>query len=203
MSEPRSYAGLSAAERRGARRSALIAAATRVYGEVGYNRATVRAICREAGLTERYFYESFDDQQALLAAAFEEASLGLGEIMRSALVGHDNPAERLEAVLHSYYARLREDGAGARVFLSEILGISPAIDALYHAAMSNLADGLLEILPALGDAPRLARMGLAGSIVQIALVWIRSGYREPIDSVVNAAALPFAQWLSGKLDCKV
>jgi AcrR family transcriptional regulator len=55
----RNYAGLSADERRLARRERLIEGAIRAYGELGYRNTTVKAVCEAAGLTERYFYESF------------------------------------------------------------------------------------------------------------------------------------------------
>src|SRR5215831_4789387 len=50
MTEPagqRHYGGHSTEERRLARRERLIEAATRVYGEVGYRNATVKAVCED------------------------------------------------------------------------------------------------------------------------------------------------------------
>src|ERR1700741_2572051 len=70
----RHYGGHSTEERRLARRERLIEAATRVYGELGYRNTTVKAVCEAAGLTERYFYESFANSEALLVAAFETVS---------------------------------------------------------------------------------------------------------------------------------
>jgi AcrR family transcriptional regulator len=77
---PRSNSGEAAAERGGARgvpldarraqrREALIRAAIEVYGARGFRNATVKAVCEAAGLTERYFYESFANGEALLVAA--------------------------------------------------------------------------------------------------------------------------------------
>src|SRR4029079_8561538 len=70
----RNYAGLSAEERREARRERLIEGAIRAYGELGYRNTTVKAVCEAAGLTERYFYESFANSEALLVAAFDTVS---------------------------------------------------------------------------------------------------------------------------------
>src|SRR2546421_10541252 len=70
----RNYAGLSAEERRLARRERLIEGAIRAYGELGYRNTTVKAVCEAAGLTERYFYESFANSEALLVAAFDTVS---------------------------------------------------------------------------------------------------------------------------------
>src|SRR6201988_2844271 len=70
----RNYAGLSADERRLARRERLIEGPSRAYGELGYRNTTVKAVCEAAGLTERYFYESFANSEALLVAAFDSVS---------------------------------------------------------------------------------------------------------------------------------
>jgi AcrR family transcriptional regulator len=80
----RTYSGLSAAERVAERRGRLLDAALDLIGsEGGWGSATMTAICRRAGLTERYFYESFRDRDALyvalldaLAAEVERAVLG-------------------------------------------------------------------------------------------------------------------------------
>ncbi len=70
----RHYAGQSAEARALARRDRLIEAAVGVYGAQGYRNATVKAVCEAAGLTERYFYESFDNSEALLVAAFDRVA---------------------------------------------------------------------------------------------------------------------------------
>src|SRR5579871_6430771 len=75
MSErQRVYGGQSAEARAEQRRARLIEAAVKVYGAQGYRTATVKAVCEAAGLTERYFYESFENSEALLIAAFDTVS---------------------------------------------------------------------------------------------------------------------------------
>src|ERR671936_1321771 len=80
----RNYAGLSADERRLARRERLIEGAIRAYGELGYRNTTVKAVCEAAGLTERYFYESFANSEALLIAAYSHVVGHLHEEMAAA-----------------------------------------------------------------------------------------------------------------------
>jgi AcrR family transcriptional regulator len=79
----RTYSGVSAADRVAERRVRLLDAALDLIGSDGWAAATMTAICRRAGLTERYFYESFRDRDALyvalldaLAAEVETAVLG-------------------------------------------------------------------------------------------------------------------------------
>ena len=67
----RSWRGVSAEDRRAERREQLIEAGLEVIGTQGWASTTVRAVCRQAGLTERYFYESFPDHEALLLAVYE------------------------------------------------------------------------------------------------------------------------------------
>jgi AcrR family transcriptional regulator len=79
---PRRYRGISAEERRAARRRQLLDAALEIAGTRGVERTTMTAICSEAGLTERYFYESFDARDQLLLALVDE----IAEQVRTAVL---------------------------------------------------------------------------------------------------------------------
>ena len=86
----RSYRGQSQEQRRAERRSRLVAGAIAVYGERGYHQATVKAVCEAAGLTERYFYESFANSEALLIDSYNTVTYGvLGEIVRAGILAVD------------------------------------------------------------------------------------------------------------------
>ena len=67
----RTYGGQSSGERQAERKERLIRAAIATYGEQGYRHTTVSDVCRMAGLTPRYFYESFVNSEALLIAAYK------------------------------------------------------------------------------------------------------------------------------------
>ena len=168
--------------------AALIEAAIDVYGKVGYRKASVKAVCAAAGLTERYFYESFDGSDALLAAAFEAVAVrtreGLVAAARAA-----GAAGATRAMLHAYFAQLRARPQAARVFLVEIGGVSPAVDAVVREAASWwIAQLAPTIATTPGGAPaELLAAGIFGGVTQIALEWIASGYRRPVAQVVDAA----------------
>src|SRR4029077_5184552 len=55
----RAYGGVSAEDRIAARRAKLLDAGLELFGTRGYATTGVKDVCREAGLTDRYFYESF------------------------------------------------------------------------------------------------------------------------------------------------
>ena len=52
----RQFKGMSLTERKQARREKLIEAGIEAYGTHGFFSVTVKDICNEAKLTERYFY---------------------------------------------------------------------------------------------------------------------------------------------------
>src|SRR5215470_15879437 len=127
MAQPRHYAGHSAEERRFVRRKRLIDAAIRVYGDVGYRNATVKAVCEAAGLTERYFYESFANGEALLIAAFDTISRRVFNCLEEVRRAHSGTGEDCgHAVLRAYYQTLKDDPDGARLFVIEIARVGPA-----------------------------------------------------------------------------
>ncbi|MGE0046877.1 MAG: TetR/AcrR family transcriptional regulator [Hyphomonadaceae bacterium] len=183
----RTYRGQSPSERKAERRAALIEAAVRVYGAVGYRNASVKAICEEAGLTERYFYESFAGSDALLAAAYQAVVARLHEEMSAAreaacAKGQDG----VRAALRTYYSRLRESPEAARVFLVEIGGVSAKVDAVVREALLNSQKLIAPKLKKKGAA-ELVAAGIVGGVIQIALDWIASGYKRPVNDVVEAA----------------
>ena len=198
----RLYRGARIEERRAERRSQLIDAAIKVYGEVGYRNATVKAVCEKAKLTERYFYESFDNSEALLIAAYAHVTTALHQEMAKAgePFGGDDVA-LVTAVLRVYFACLRQQPQPARVFLLEIAGISPAVDMARMQALKAMSNVLVPGNPPAGKESGLVTLssaGMIGAVINIALRWVAHGYAQPLEDVV-ATAVDFCRVaLSGK-----
>lgn len=68
----RPFRGIPADERRAARRVRLIEAILDVINRDGLAGLKVSAVCHQAGLTERYFYESFANRDEALIATLAE-----------------------------------------------------------------------------------------------------------------------------------
>ncbi|RJS94358.1 TetR/AcrR family transcriptional regulator [Salinisphaera sp. Q1T1-3] len=192
----RDYAGRSLAQRRAARRDALIGAGVTVFGRDGFRAATVKAICREAGLTERYFYESFVNNEDLFATVYKRLIAALETAMRAAVAAAPDDAEAMSRAALDVYFRHMADPLIARIVLIEIFGISPTIDRTYRAVTLNFARLTEELTARIfdpqalqhhGATPRLLSMGLVGSTIHIAMYWNLNGYRESHDDVVNSA----------------
>ncbi|NDU71464.1 TetR family transcriptional regulator [Actinomadura sp. DSM 109109] len=80
----RPYRGVPADQRRARRRAALLAAGLHLLGTEGWGAATVRRVCAEAGLNDRYFYESFPDRDTLLLAVVDEQVARCTDVILSA-----------------------------------------------------------------------------------------------------------------------
>ncbi|MFE8597906.1 TetR/AcrR family transcriptional regulator [Archangium violaceum] len=188
----RRYRGSSAEERRAQRREQFLEAAIQVYGEQGYRNATVKAVCEAAGLTERYFYESFSNSEELLVASFQAVMRFLfGELEKAIAEASGGPVERARAMLTAYYEALQGHPQSARVFLVEISGVSPAVDQALEASLHEFGDLIARTLSPRGDGSAasdpLLRAGVVGGVIHVALKWIASGYSQPIHEVVGAA----------------
>jgi len=187
------YRGVSLHERRTLRRERLVAAAADLYGEHGYRNVTVRMICQRARLTERYFYEAFASSEEILVVAARTLAGQTLERMRQL---RDGTAGEREAktlrMLKGYYRSQFDEPSKARVFTLEFRGISAAADAEFERILDMFAELIVETRDpqrrgrAAND--QLVRRGVVGAVLQITLAWIESGYREPIGSVVSAAA---------------
>ncbi len=98
----RPYRGESAEARRATRRTRLCDATLAELGEGGV--PTVRAICRRAELTPRYFYEAFADLDAALSALVDrEFDAGVAAVVAAvAAAGEQAPTTaRLEAAVEA------------------------------------------------------------------------------------------------------
>lgn len=189
----RRYRGASPNDRRAQRREQLIAAAIQVYGESGYRHSSIKVVCAAAGLTERYFYESFASSDALLVACYNQVTSDLQkELTHAALKAGPGRAERARASLQAYFEALQREPRRAAVFLVEIRGISQEVDGAIDEALRAIGEDVAQAVGEGGtDAPpkvaELLRAGILGGVMHIALRWIDNGYEPPIDRVVEAA----------------
>ena len=127
--QTRLYRGVSAEARRSERRERLIEAGLELFGTRGYHRTTVRDICATAGLTERYFYESFPGREELIVAVFEKVGGEVAERIMAAVAAAPRKARELaRAAVGACVLHLTDDPRRARLLLLEAAGASEALD---------------------------------------------------------------------------
>jgi AcrR family transcriptional regulator len=189
----RVYGGVQADLRETERRKKLLAAGLQAFGTSGYAKTNIRTICRLAGLTERYFYESFGRKEDLLSALYRE--LTEGQILDSLKILEDfgqQPVEAAARALRTFLQSFQLDPHRAQVQLFEVLGISPAIDRQYQDAMRLLADMvklyLSRVFPGIPEEKwkgSIVPTALAGSIILIAHEWVLDGFIKPLNDIID------------------
>lgn len=190
----RPYRGTAAEQRVIARRERLVGAGIDVFGRTGYRTATVRALCARAGLTKRYFYESFTDSEELLLTCYERAADEIhGAMVRAVAEAPADLAAQLRAALAGYFGAIEADQRLARITLLEILGVGPAVDAAYQAQTERFASSVEvlagEAFAASGLPPvqrHLIAQGIIGAITTVAAQWLLTGRSTPTEQLVEA-----------------
>ncbi len=182
----RRYAGVGRAQREQARRTALIGAATEVFGTVGFRRATVRSVCGLARLNDRYFYAAFENMEHLLRATYAHHALTLlGQLQAAVAASAPTLDARLDAGLHAFFTFLRDPHA-ARVLLLEVMGVSPETDLTYQRYIFEFA----KLILSLSDAPepadedaraeaKIVGLALVGAMTNAGIAWVLTGYQDP------------------------
>ncbi|APE33230.1 TetR family transcriptional regulator [Nocardia mangyaensis] len=174
----RRYSGRTTAERVEQRRTALLDAALELFGTQGYVAGSVKQLCGLAGLTERYFYESFRDRESCLAALYDDLTDRTRERTLTALRA---AGPHLDAVigagLAAFIGYLSEDPRRARVVLVEVVGVSAAMEQRRHAVLRDYAElvaGLWSSARArpLSERERLTCIALVGGVNHLLVDWL-------------------------------
>lgn len=191
----RIYGGESAEERLARQRRQFLDAGLELFGTVGYRATTVRMLCKQAGLTDRYFYKTFTDTEDLLAAVYTES---LDQIQTDVITAINASANEqlangaIDAGLEAFFTAF-ENARVARVCWLEVLGVSPRIDELYTKRIEQFADLLLDLgksmlpdwrLPE--EETRITGLALIGAISQSALHWLLEDYRSSRSTLISA-----------------
>ena len=198
----RPYGGLAMEERVAARRARFIEAGVELFGTQGFRGATVRGVCAAAGLTDRYFYESFPTLEALLAAVYHSLKDDFAtRLTQESFASEDwrgdlAAIERQVTAAYELWFDTVRDPRVARILLVEILGVSPEMDALYEESARAMAALTIAPLSATHPTLKLSKprrellgRALVGAALQVAKMWMTGGYRLSRRDVVRTCVL--------------
>lgn len=190
--KPRMYSGVPLEERTRLRRRRLIDAGIEVFGQQGFARATMRDICAQSRLSERYFYESFKSTHEVFDTVFKHLVRDLmaavsGAIMQAPL----NEEALLESGLGAFLRFIRDDPRRVQIILidgvwREQSKLREGQSALlvYQQVIETLTQGLHPQVSTEIDL-KLAASGLVGTAVHTAIAWSDTGFKADLDSVVK------------------
>jgi AcrR family transcriptional regulator len=181
----RVYGGVSAEQRQAERRQRLIAAGLELFGTRGIAAVGIVDVCAEAGLTKRYFYESFGSIDELAGAVFEQVTDRLVEQVAPAIVAGAgvDPRPALTAYFHGALAdprivrllavegrtgALASYGDGFATRAVELwFGLTPRVDGQDEAAL------------------RLRAYAFAGALTQVGLALHDGALDLSVEQVID------------------
>jgi AcrR family transcriptional regulator len=189
----RRYGGRDKASRSAERRAALLAAGLELFGTIGYSASSVKRICDRAGLTERYFYESFTQREALLRAVYDGQIEQVRAATSAALAGADaDLAPQAHASVDAFVRTVAADPRRARIIFIEVVGVSAELEVHRRAVMHEFAQlivGFAEVyfhIPA-ADRLAIAAMLFAGGMTELMVDWTLAEAPLPLDDLIDVA----------------
>lgn len=190
----RRYRGVSEAARQAERRQRFVEAGLTVFGSRGYHSSTVRSICAQAGLTERYFYESFSNSEDLLCVVYDYSNQRIREgILATLMDTPREPSAIAHATLVAFLTIMRDDPRMAQILFVEVLGVSERVDARYRASVENFAQLMQQMIAPLLDGeslptplqPDILSVAMLGSVIMVVSRWMIMGFQEPIETIAE------------------
>lgn len=178
-------------DRSAERRMQLLDAGEQLLGAHGSAAVGMRAVCREANLSLRYFYESFDTREELLVAVYNRVE----ERLMNHITGGGSPAPLTPRdILERCADFFEEDPRRARILLREPL----ADDTLRKHSVSRSPAFIQALIPVVGphlpvtvgrDPAGLEVLStvLGGALVALYLEWADGRLNVTREAVAEAA----------------
>jgi AcrR family transcriptional regulator len=194
----RPYRGIAADRRRADRRERLLEAGLGVIASKGAERATVRDVCRAAGLTERYFYEVFPGREALPVAVFDHVAEQAAAVVVEAVATAPHEARaRARAAIAAFVDLVADDPRRANVLLPGSLE-DRRLQRRRLQAVSQFArlvrDHATAFYGVRGSPPldaELTAHALVGALAQLLGGWLRGELEVSRERLVDHAAVLF------------
>lgn len=179
MAQARTYRGVEAPDRLAQRRSSFLDAGLELLGgATAPDELTVRAVCQQAGIALRYFYESFTDKDTFVAEVVDSVTASLATTTQAAVAA---------APLHE------QNRAGITNIVATIAADPRIGRLLFSAQLSNAI-----VLRKRGEHGGLFAM-LSGEHIQAALrVEQNSRVRATAHFVVGGVSQTVSAWLAGE-----
>ena len=192
MAQVRPYRGVDAVERVAGRRRRLLDAGLDLLGAAGKDPAelTVRAICGQAALGVRYFYESFNDKDDFVGAVFDSVIADIAATTEAAVASA--PAdEQARAAMANIVCTISADPRVGRLLFSVELSNTVIVrkraesSALFAALLFAHAGahGALD-----NDHVKAASHFAVGGVGQAISAWLSGQVTLERDELVDALA---------------
>ena len=188
----RIYGGVSAEDRRSRRREQLLDAGLELLGTAGWSGTTMTAVCSRAGLTERYFYESFADREALLLAVFDRITKEAADSILAAIKASPADARaRSGAAIGAFIELMTDDPRKGRVAFVEAMGSEALMRRRYETIQTFaalLGDQARDFYGMTTDGDQLVELTsflLVGGLAEALMAWLGGGLKTSRDQLIE------------------
>lgn len=198
---PRLWRGQTTDDRSQARRDQLLRAGFELLGTEGLPGLTMRAVCRSAGLSLRYFYESFSDTDELTLAVYDRCNAELVTAINAATAAQQPPAAAVAAAVDAAAGYFEADPRRVRILLRE-----PVSSDLLGGRRADVLPGLLTGLvsaagvsdpPAPPAVHAMNASALSGALAALVLDWADGRLRVGRAELVGYASALVLAGLGG------
>ncbi|WP_323792882.1 TetR/AcrR family transcriptional regulator [Nocardioides sp.] len=191
------YRGVSAEDRAAERRERLLEATLTVWADPG-TRTTMTAVCAEAGLSERYFYESFRGLGDAQIAVLDRVAADIETAREVALASAgDDPAAAIRTAITSFVQLLVDDPRTGRVSIVEASAV-PELRERRTALLRHFAHLAAESAALLlggreSDPLHDEIVGLIfiGGLAELITAWLDGALEATPTELVDAASRSF------------
>lgn len=187
MTAARPYRGVEAADRLALRRGQLLTAGLDLLGTEGAD-LTVRAVCRQAGLAARYFYESFTDKDHFVAAVYDWVIADIAASTQAAVTAVPLAEQTRAGMANVVHAIAEDPRVGRLLFSSELTN-----DVLARKRIQSTAFFALLLGQHAGDALQLPENDqlratahfVVGGVTQTISAWLAGEVTFSPDQLVD------------------
>ena len=189
----RPYGGVDAADRQASRRAKLLAAGLDLLGadQDDVAELTVRGICRQAGVTARYFYESFSDKDEFVGAVFDWVIADLAATTQAAVAAAP-PEQQTRAGMANIVRTIGGDARIGRLLFSaqpaNAVLVRKRVEsgALFAMLSGRHVEDALRV-PA-NDRIKAAAHFVVGGVGQTISAWLAGAVRLDPDQLIDQLA---------------
>ena len=194
----RSYGGRTAEERAAARRDRLVAATIEVLADEGAGRTTMTGICAVAGLTERYFYESFASIDEAMLAALDSVCEELVVLTVTTLKSPEGSADdRVHALVVAFFDMVERSPKKVRVAVIEstanavLRARRHELVAMFAQLVADEAEGLYHQDAWPVDRARVHGVVYIAGLAELVGAWLTGDLVATREELVEAAEVLF------------
>lgn len=192
----RIYAKKSATDRAQERHERLLEAGLQLFATQGYAQTTIEALCSEAKVTTRHFYQSFQGREALLLAVYnqmvEELQIGLLSAIQAE---HQNMQEKIQQVIQALVTHYLTDTRRAQIGVLEVVGASATVEQRRREVIHSIVNYVQVFLNTVMQEKKIPErnyywlaVAMVGGINEMMAEWLMNrsiSLEELVQEIIN------------------